>query len=129
SHLLLVALVLIYCMLHVWWRDDPTATLQTLPKPDQPQRQRSTEPKPFTGLLRKPRCVACEQGLKAYPTALGAPPPLLLFTRGRRRTIDTPSHFCPDQECAYKPIVLVSYSLINEHRTVASNGGCFGLAN
>jgi IS1 family transposase len=99
--LLLVALVLIYCMIHGWWPDDPTATLQTPPKLVKPQRKRSKEPKPFTGLLRKPLCAACEQGLEAPPKTPGEPPPLLIFTRGRRRTIDTQSHFCPDQDCSY----------------------------
>ena len=82
--LLLVALVLIYCLIHVWWPDDPTATLQTPLKPVKPQRKRSKEPKPFTGLLRKLLCAACEQGLVASPKAPGEPPPLLIFTQGRR---------------------------------------------
>src|SRR5215471_18748742 len=99
--LLLVALVLIYCMIHGLWPDDPTATLQTPPKLVKPQRKRSKEPKPFTGLLRTPLCAACEQGLEPHPKTPGAPPPLLLFTRGRRRTIDTPSHCCPDPDCSY----------------------------
>jgi len=99
--LLLVALVLLYCRLYVWWRDDPTAPLQTPLKPDQPQRKRSKEPRPFTGLLRQPLCAACEQGLKAHLKAPGEPPPLMLFTRGRRRTIDTQSYCCPDQDCFY----------------------------
>jgi transposase-like protein len=99
--LLLVALVLIYCMIHGWWPDDPTAILQTPPKLVKPQRKRSKEPKPFTGLLRKPLCAACEQGLEAHPKTPGEPPPLLIFTRGRRRTIDTQSHFCPAPDCSY----------------------------
>jgi hypothetical protein len=26
---------------------------------------------------------------------------MMLFTRGRRRTVDTSGHFCPDQDCSY----------------------------
>jgi IS1 family transposase len=26
---------------------------------------------------------------------------MIIFTRGRRRTVDTSGHFCPDQDCAY----------------------------
>jgi hypothetical protein len=25
----------------------------------------------------------------------------MIFTRGRRRTIDTSGHFCPDHDCSY----------------------------
>jgi hypothetical protein len=58
-------------------------------------------PKPFTGFIHKPLCEACEQGADSRPKAPGAPPPLLTFPRGRRRTVNTPSHFCPDPDCAY----------------------------
>src|SRR5262245_18477073 len=49
--LLLVALVLIYCMIHGWWPDDPTTTLQTPPKLVKPQRKRSKEPKRLMHIL------------------------------------------------------------------------------
>jgi IS1 family transposase/transposase-like protein len=35
------------------------------------------------------------------PQAPSTPPPILTFTRGRRRSLDTQHHFCPDQECSY----------------------------
>src|SRR5262249_50882018 len=53
------------------------------------------------GLIRKPLCEACEQGADTRPKAAGAPPALLTFTRGRRRTVDTSQHFCPDHDCSY----------------------------
>ena len=59
--LLLVALVLICLLIHVEWPDNPSATSKTSLKPDKPRRKRSTEPKPFTGLLHKPLCEACEK--------------------------------------------------------------------
>jgi transposase-like protein len=70
-------------------------------KPDKPRRKRSKEPKPFTGYIHKPLCEACEQGIDARPHAPGAPPPMMIFTRGRPRTIDTSGHFCPDHDCPY----------------------------
>jgi transposase-like protein len=36
-----------------------------------------------------------------HPKAIGSPPPVIIFTRGRRRTVDTSGHFCPDPDCAY----------------------------
>jgi len=99
--LLLVALVLLCLLIHVGWPDDPSATSKTSLQPDKPQRKRSTEPKPFTGLIHKPLCEACEKGADALPKAPGAPPPVLTFRRGRQRTVDTAQHFCPDHDCAY----------------------------
>jgi IS1 family transposase len=60
-------------------------------------------PKPFAGLILKPDCPACEQESGLHPTASvpNAPPPRMLFTRGRRRHVDTTEHFCPHTTCAY----------------------------
>src|SRR5713226_9274857 len=99
--LLLVALMLVCLMMHVWWPDAPRAIPQTPRKLATPRRKRSQAPKPFPGFIHKPLCEACEQGAKARSTAPGFPPPLLRFTRGRRRIVNTQSHFCPDPDCAY----------------------------
>ena len=99
--LLLIALVLICLMIHVWWLDSSKATPTKPYKPEQPRRKRSKELKPFTGYIHKPLCEACEQGVDSRPKAPGSPPPVIIFTRGRRRTVDTSEHFCPDQDCAY----------------------------
>jgi IS1 family transposase len=99
--LLLVSLVLLCIMIHVWWPDSSKATPARPSKPDQPRRQRSKEPKPFTGYIHKPLCEACEQGVDSRPKAPGSPPPVMRFTRGRRRTVNTSGHFCPEQDCAY----------------------------
>src|SRR5215467_5495705 len=100
--LLLVALVLICLLMHVWWPDHPRPTPQTLLTSGKPRRQRSKEPKPFTGLIHKPLCAACEQGADSRSKASGSPPPLLTFPRGRRRTVDTHKHFCPAPGCSYR---------------------------
>jgi IS1 family transposase/transposase-like protein len=99
--LLLVALVLIFLMIHLWWPDHSGATPHRPFKPDKPRRKRSKEPQPFTGLLHKPLCEACAQGADARRKAPGSPPPVVTFTRGRRRTVDTRAHFCPAPDCSY----------------------------
>jgi hypothetical protein len=100
--ILLVALVLICLLIHVEWPDNPSATSKTSLKPDKPRHTRSTEPQPFPGLIRKPLCEACMQGTHVRPKAPGSPPPFIRFTQGRRRTVNTHSHFCPDPDCAYR---------------------------
>jgi IS1 family transposase len=100
--LLLVTLVLLCLIIHVWWPDHPTPTPRTSRKPSKLRRKRSTEPKPFTGYIHKPLCEACEQGADSHPKPPGSPPPVMIFTRGRRRTVDTSGHFCPDQDCSYR---------------------------
>ena len=99
--LLLVALVVICLLLHVGWPDAPRAIPATSPKPHKRRRKRSTEPTPFPGFIHKPLCAACERGADTRPQAPGAPPPVITFTRGRRRTVDTHAHFCPDSDCSY----------------------------
>jgi IS1 family transposase len=99
--LLLVALVLVCLIIHVWWPDPLRATPPTQIQPDQSQRKRSKEPKPFTGYIHKPLCEACEHGVDTHHKAPGAPPPIILFNRGRKRTVDTSGHFCPDPDCSY----------------------------
>jgi IS1 family transposase len=99
--LLLAALVLVCLLIHVWW----PAPLRAIPprslKPDSPQRKHSKEPKAFTGYIHKPLCEACEHGIDSRPKAPGSPPPVMIFTRGRQRTVDTQAHFCPDPDCSY----------------------------
>ena len=100
--LLLIALVVICLLIHVRWLDTPSATLYRPLKLDKPRRKRSKALKPFPGLLHKPLCEACEKGANAPPKAPGVPPPVLTFTRGRPRTVDTHAHFCPAPGCAYR---------------------------
>jgi hypothetical protein len=62
--------------------------------------RRKPEPKLFGGLTRKPDCEACAQQIQSQPHVLGAPPPRMILTRGRRRQVDTTSHFCPQATCS-----------------------------
>src|SRR5262252_5246933 len=99
--LLLAVLGLICLLMHVGWPADPPRAPTPSPQPHQRRRRRIKEPKPFPGFLHKPLCAACEQAADAQPKAPGFPPPLIRFTRGRRRTVNTQSHFCPAPDCAY----------------------------
>jgi len=99
--LLLVALVLVCLMMHVWWPDAPRAILQTSRRPTPLRRKRSPAPKPFPGFIHKPLCEACAQGATARSKAPDLLPPLVRFTRGRQRTVDTQAHFCPAPNCSY----------------------------
>ena len=100
--LFVVALVVICLLIHVWWRDAPSASPPTALTPDTPRRKRSTEPKPFPGFLHLPLCAACVQGTNERPATPGAPPLMIAFARGRRRTVDTRSQFCPAPDCSYR---------------------------
>jgi hypothetical protein len=99
--LLLVALVLICLLMHVVWPDNPPRASTPSPQPRQRRRRRGEEPKLFSGFLHKPLCAACAQAADAQPKAPGFPPPIIRCTRGRRRTVDTHSHFCPEPDCSY----------------------------
>ena len=96
--LVLIALVWLCVMLHVLWPSDPAMCPTTLPPP-RPKRNR--ESKPFEGLTTKPHCDVCEYAPAPHPHAPSAPPPRIVMTRGRRRTVDTSRHFCPHPDCAY----------------------------
>src|SRR5882724_913373 len=99
SQLVLVALVWLCVMLHVLRPSAPATCPTTLPPP-LPKRHRA--PKPFAGLTAQPHCDACEHATAPRPQAPAAPPPRLVPTRGRRRQVDTSTHFCPNPDCAYR---------------------------
>jgi hypothetical protein len=90
----LMLLVVLSCRLCRSGKSTPAAT-----KPPRATRA----PKPFAGLTRKPDCPACEQEARLQPSAAApsAPLPRMLFTRGRRRHVETTGHFCPQATCAY----------------------------
>jgi hypothetical protein len=67
-----------------------------------PKRTRvKREPKPFAGYTRKPQCELCNPDIDFQPQVPNTPPPRLIFTRGRRRQVDTTGHFCPHAICSY----------------------------
>src|SRR5713226_9189715 len=87
-------------MLHVVWPYDRAISGPTTPRPAKAPPQRSSDPKPFPGLTRKPPCAAGAQPHEHEPQPPGCPPPRKVSTRGRPRQVDTSSHFCPHPHCA-----------------------------
>jgi hypothetical protein len=105
-NLLCDGLLILACLwlgMFVWWAwlKGRSAPVQTTFVPAKPMRTRAKEPQPFAGLTHKPLCDACEQALECQQPAPSSPPPVLTFTHGRRRTINTARHFGPDGDCLY----------------------------
>src|SRR5256712_936910 len=100
--LVLIALVWLCVMLQWAWPSDPATVCPTTPEPPGPRPKRRHEPPPFAGLTKKPHCDACEHGSDLRPEAPHTPPSRLVPTRGRRRQVDTSTHFCPNPDCAYR---------------------------
>src|SRR5262245_3038094 len=80
----------------------PAVACPTPPKPPGPRPKRKHEPTPFAGLTTKPPCDACEHASDLRPEAPRTPPPRIVPTRGRRRQVDTSTHFCPNPDCTYR---------------------------
>jgi IS1 family transposase len=99
--LTLIALVWLCLMLHWMWPSD-SAACSTISEPLLPLPKRTREPTPFAGLTTKPPCDTCAHATDSRPPAPSAPPPRIVPTRGRRRQVDTSSHFCPNPACAYR---------------------------
>src|SRR6267142_989265 len=100
--LTLIALVWLCVMLQWVWPSDPTAVCPTTPEPTPPVPKRHRERTPYAGLTTKPPCDACAHASDLRPAAPCPPPPRIVPTRGRRRQVDTSTHFCPNPDCAYR---------------------------
>src|SRR6266446_9448436 len=98
SQLGLIALVWLCVMLQWAWPSD-TALCPPPLEPPPPLPKRHREPQPFAGLTTKPHCDACAHVSDPCPHATSAPPPRIVMTRGRRRQVDTSTHFCPNPDC------------------------------
>ena len=101
DQLVLIALVWVFLLLCWLEPSEHAASCPTTPQTLPPPRTRSTGPKPFTGLTRKPYCEACEQAIEPHREPPVGPPPRIVSTRGRRRHVDTSHQFCPDPNCRY----------------------------
>jgi IS1 family transposase len=99
--LALIALVWLCLMLQWAWPSDP-ATCPPPSEPMSPKPKRHREPTPFAGLTTKPHCDACAHASAPHPETPSTPPPRIVPTRGRRRHVDTSTHFCPNPDCAYR---------------------------
>jgi IS1 family transposase len=106
SHLFFYQLVLIalvwLCLMLQWMWPSAAAPCPTTPAPTPPMPKRHRERTPFAGLTKKPHCDACAHASDPHPHAPSAPPPRIVPTRGRRRQVDTSTHFCPNPDCAYR---------------------------
>src|SRR5262245_52262719 len=100
--LVLIALVWLCVMLHWAWPSDPATAGPTTLEPTPPRPKRRREPNPFTRLTATPPRAAREQGRAPRLHPPSAPPPRIVMTRGRRRQVDTSTHFCPNPDCAYR---------------------------
>jgi IS1 family transposase len=100
--LMFLGLLWLCVMLHYAWPNECTGGDQRPSQPLPPPRKRSRDPKPFSGLARKPPCAACEQAHAYVPRPPGCPPPRIVPMRGRPRQVDTSWHFCPHPDCAYR---------------------------
>jgi IS1 family transposase len=118
--LMFLGLLWLCVMLHYAWPNACTGGDQKPSKPLPPPCKRSSAPKPFPGLTRKPCCAACEQAAQepvAPPPP--APPPPITSSRGRPRQVDTSQQFCPNPDCAYRGRVGLGNLSANGH----PNGG------
>jgi IS1 family transposase len=117
--LVVLGLLWLFVMLHYAWPSRCMALPHKPAKPIMPLRKRSSDPKPFPGLTRKPPCAACEQAHAYAPQPPGCPPPRIVPTRGRPRQVETSQHFCPYPDCAYQGRVGLGNLCANGH----PNGG------
>ena len=100
--LALIALLWLCLLLHYAWPSDRAAIRSTPPELTPPRRKRHRDLKSFAGFITKPHCDACAHASAPHPQAPSAPPPRIVLTRGRRRQVDTSTHFCPNPDCAYR---------------------------
>jgi IS1 family transposase len=117
--LVVLGLLWLFVMLHYAWPSRCMASPHKPAKPILPLRKRSSDPKPFPGLTRKPLCAACEQAHAYAPQPPGGPPPRIVPTRGRPRQVDTSQHCCPYPDCTYQGRVGLGNLCANGH----PNGG------
>jgi hypothetical protein len=102
-HALLLMGILGLYMLLIWvWPRRHATTGHVHRQPAMRTTRRSPDPKPFPGLTHTPHCDACERTAETRHPSPSAPPPRTVFTRGRRRAVDTSSPFCPHPNCSYQ---------------------------
>src|SRR5438445_11727955 len=110
-----LGLLWLFVMLHDAWPSRCVASPHQPAKPMMPPRKRSSDPKPFPGLTRKPPCAACEQAHAHVPQPPSCSPPRIVPTRGRPRQVETSRHFCPYPDWAYQGWVGLGNLCANGH--------------
>ena len=71
------------------------------PRPLSPSEHAPKTLNPLPDSPKSPSVTRVSRPLNSDRQAPSSPPPVLTFTHGRRRTIDTERHFCPDGDCLY----------------------------
>src|SRR5712691_2256015 len=102
SALLLLGLLWLSLMLQDAWPSDRPARTQRPSKPLLPLRKRSSDPKPFLGLTRKPPCATCAQAAQGPAAPPPPAPPPITSRRSRPRQVDTSQQCCPNANFAYR---------------------------
>jgi hypothetical protein len=97
--LALLAIIWLFVMLHL---TGSKPSLPAPPVPAKPKRKRSSEPKVFKGLTKKPHCALCERDTASPKLPCPVPPDPMPLTNRRPRTVDTSMHFCPHDGCRYR---------------------------
>jgi hypothetical protein len=109
---LVAGVFLLLLVLWTCWLWPRVQTAPATPKPSRPPYA----PKPCAGCTRQPECPAWEQAAGVPPAAApSAPPPRLLFSRGRHRHVETTRPCCPQTSCAYHGRVDWGHSRANGH--------------
>src|SRR5215470_10245184 len=100
--LALIALLWLCLLLQYAWPSDQAVIRPTPPELTPSRRKRRRDLTSVEGLTTKPPCDACEHTSASHPQAPCTVPPRIRMTRGRRRQIDTSTHFCPNPDCVYR---------------------------
>src|SRR5438876_2061127 len=102
SALLLLGLLWLSLMLQDAWPSDRPARTQRPSEPLLSLRKRSSDPKPFLCLTRKPPCATCAQAAQGPAAPPPPAPPPITSRRSRPRQVDTSPQRCPNANCAYR---------------------------
>ena len=94
---LLLALLWLLMFSHWVWKRGQAPKHLSAQQPKKPPQA----PKPFAGLTKKPPCETCEQDPDPSDQPPLSPPSPLAPKRGRPRTVDTHTQYCPEKTCAY----------------------------
>ena len=99
--LFVVAVILICLLIHIGLPDEATLHAPATPRIQQAPTHTLQRLQALSRADPQTAVRGLFAGADTRLKALGAPPPFIRFTRGRRRTVNTQSHFCPDPDCAY----------------------------
>src|SRR5712691_6342544 len=118
-----LGLLWLFVMLHDAWPSRCMASPPKPAKPIMPPPKRSSDPKPFPGLTRKPPCASCEQAHKHDPEPPGCPSP-----RGRHLRRDSLSSILYAEELNSITISATRQTTDRRHEILDQKSADFQLA-